>query len=65
MHLSLIIKEHLFNDCKSTVFPEIHFWPIVTQICPNLVHLTHFVTGVGSSNLKYVLAVVITVRNLL
>ena len=37
-------------------------WP---RFGPNYVHLTHFVTGVGSSNLIYALTVVITFRNLL
>ena len=34
-------------------------------IWPNLVQLTHFVAGVGSSNLIYALTVVITFRNVL
>ena len=37
-------------------------WP---RFGPNYVHLTHFVTGVGSSNLIYALTVVITFRNVL
>ena len=37
-------------------------WP---RFGPNHVHLTHFVTGVGSSNLIYALTVVITFRNVL
>jgi hypothetical protein len=41
------------------------FWPYLAQIWPNLVHLTHFVTGVGSSILIYALTVVITFRNVI
>ena len=37
-------------------------WP---RFGPNYVHMTHFVTGVGSSNLIYALTVAITFRNLL
>ena len=37
-------------------------WP---RFSPNYVHLTHFVTGLGSSNLIYALTVVITFRSLL
>ena len=41
------------------------FGPNMAQIWPNLVQLTHFVTGVGSSNLTYALTVVINFRNVL
>ena len=37
-------------------------WP---RFGPNYVHMTHFVTGVGSSNLIYALTVAITFRNVL
>ena len=37
----------------------------LAQIWPNLVQLTQFVAGVGSSNLIYALTVVITFRNVL
>ena len=37
-------------------------WP---RFGPNYVHLNHFVTGVGSSNLNNALTVVLTFRNLL
>ena len=37
----------------------------LAQIWPNLVQLTQFVAGVGSSNLIYALKVVITFRNVL
>jgi hypothetical protein len=40
-------------------------YPIWPKFGPNLVQLTHFVTGVGSSNLIYALTVLITFRNVL
>ena len=43
----------------------IQFGPNLALFWPNLVHLTHFVTGVGSSNLIYAWTVVITFRNVL
>ena len=62
MHLPLILEEHLFNDYGSTVF-------FLNTLCanggPNLVHVTHFFTGVGSSDLIHALTVVITIRNVL
>jgi hypothetical protein len=39
--------------------------PIWPNFGPTLVHLIHFVTGVGSSNLIYALTVVIIFRNVL
>ena len=38
---------------------------LLAKFGPNLVHLAHFVSGVGSSNLIYALSVVITFRNVL
>ena len=62
MHLPLILEEHLFNDYGSTVF-------FLNTLCanggPNLVHVTHFFTCVGSSDLIHALTVVITIRNVL
>ena len=43
----------------------IQFGPNMALFWPNLVQLTHFVTGVGSSNLTYALTVVINFRNVL
>ena len=41
------------------------FDPTLTQFDPTLVHLTHFVTHVDSSNLMYSLTVVINFRSIL
>ena len=41
------------------------FGPNLAKTWSNLVQLTHFVAGVGSSNFIYALTVVITFRNIL
>ena len=65
MHLTT--KPQVQIDAKSSsLFDQNRYsYPIWPKFDPNLVHLAHFVSGVGSSNLIYVLAVVITFRNLL
>jgi hypothetical protein len=59
----------LWPTVSGLYFQNWLFWPNLAQIWPKfdptLVHLTHFVTGVGSSNLIYSLTVVITFRNIL
>ena len=63
----------LFLTLETVDFESEHFFESHGQLqsaadlMPALtyVHLTHFVTGVGSSNLIYGLTVVITFRNVL
>ena len=70
----LMPKPQVQIDAKSaSLFDQNRYsypiWPKfgqnLAQIWPNLVQLTHFVAGVGSSNLIYALTVVITFRNVL
>jgi hypothetical protein len=76
--IHLMPKFQVRKYCSTTVQPPIFhlvqiqnwlFGPDLAQLWPNfgptLVHLIHFVTGVGSSNLLYALTVVITFRNVL
>ena len=72
--IHLMPKPHVQIDTKSaSLFNQNRYsypiWPIFgpywAHIWPNLVQLTHFVAGVGSSNLIYALTVVITFRNVL
>ena len=65
--IHLTPKPQVQIDAKSaSLFDQNRYsYPIWPKFGPNLVHLTHFVTGVGSSNLIYALTVVITFRNVL
>ena len=64
-----LAKSASLYDQNGYSYPIWPIWPKVgpklAQSWPNLVQLTHFVTGVGSSNLIYALTVVITFRNVL
>ena len=59
-------QKHTSSKSRGFLFFKIGFlgqiWP---KFGPNSVHLTHFVTGVGSSYLINALTVVITFRNVL
>ena len=62
----LMPKPQVQIDAKSaSLFDQNRFSYPIWPIWPNLVQLTHFVAGVGSSNLIYALTVVITFRNVL
>ena len=68
--IHLMPKPQVQIDTKSaSLFDQNRYsyqiWPIMAQIWLNLVQLTLFVAGVGSSNLIYALTVVITFRNVL
>ena len=58
-------KPTMTQSLRVSTFKIGSFGQIWPKFDPNLVHLAHFVSGVGSINLIYVLAVVITFRNLL
>ena len=65
----IILRNILWVKVLGFYFQNWLFGPDLAQTWPKFgpifVHLTHFVTGVGSSNLIYALTVVITFRNIL